>query len=61
MDSRKMSYLLIRTLLFLAIAVAVFSWFGWSTMGAIATGLIGAAALVQAGAVGWLRRSERLR
>jgi len=59
MNSRTMSYLLIRTLLFLTAAIAAFSWFGWSDMGYIATGLIGAAAVVQGGAVLWLRQQEK--
>ncbi|MEY8038229.1 MULTISPECIES: hypothetical protein [Saccharopolyspora] len=59
MDARQLTYLLVRTLVFLAVAVVVAALAGWPWYGVAAVGLTGAAAAVQLGGVLWLRRSER--
>lgn len=58
MNSRRMTFLLVRTLVFFVLAVIVVTFIGWSWPGVLAVALIGLAAAAQAGAVLWLRRSE---
>lgn len=59
MTSRGLSALLARTSLALVLAAIVLTITGWSWLGALAIGLIAAAALVQLVGVLWLRRKER--
>ncbi|GAB3300117.1 hypothetical protein [Parasphingorhabdus pacifica] len=59
MNARRMTFLLVRTLVFFVVAVVVVLYVGWSWPGGLALLLIGLAAAAQGGAVLWLRRSER--
>jgi hypothetical protein len=61
MDSRRLTFLLIRTAVFFVLALGAAVYFHWSPMSEIAVALTGGAALVQLAGVLWLRRSERER
>lgn len=59
MNSRRLTYLLIRTLIFFVAALVVAVLWHWTSLAIIAVALTGAATAVQLGGVLWLRRSER--
>ena len=57
--SRRMTLLMIRTLVFFVAALVVASWFGWSWVSGFAVILTGAATAIQAVGAVWLRRTEQ--
>jgi hypothetical protein len=59
MNSRRLTYLLVRTLIFFVAALVVAVLWHWSPVAIIAVVLTGAAGAVQLGGVLWLRRTER--
>jgi hypothetical protein len=59
MNSRRLTYVLIRTVIFLVAAVVVATLWHWPLVAGIGVGVIGAATLVQLGGVLYLRRTER--
>lgn len=59
MNSRRLTFVLVRTGVFLVAGLILFTVIGWSTYAAVAVALITAAMAVQLGGVLWLRRSER--
>ncbi|RRO19975.1 hypothetical protein EIL87_03085 [Saccharopolyspora rhizosphaerae] len=59
MDKSRLGILLVRTLLFFAVAVVLGVINGWPAYALIAVALTGGAALVQFGGWLWLRRTEQ--
>jgi hypothetical protein len=59
MNSRRLTYLLVRTLIFFVAALVVAVLWHWTPVAIIAVALTGAATAVQLGGVLWLRRAER--
>jgi hypothetical protein len=59
MNSRRLTFLLIRTAAFFVLALVVAVLYGWSWFGIAAVALTGAALAIQFGGVVWLRRAER--
>lgn len=59
MNFRRLTYLLIRTLVFFVAALVVAVLWHWTPVSIIAVALTGAASAVQLGGVLWLRRTER--
>lgn len=59
MSKSQLTAVLVRTLLFFAVAVVLGFVSGWVVYAVIAVALTGGAALVQLGGVLWLRRAER--
>ncbi|SDJ94146.1 hypothetical protein SAMN04487820_10374 [Actinopolyspora mzabensis] len=60
MNSRRLTFVLVRTGVFLVAGLVLFAVLGWSPFAAVAVGLIAAAMAVQFGGVVWLRRTERM-
>ncbi|ASU78791.1 hypothetical protein CDG81_11450 [Actinopolyspora erythraea] len=58
MNSRRLTFVLVRTGVFLVVGLVLFTVIGWSRFAAFAVVLIGAAMAVQLGGIVWLRRSE---
>ncbi|SDP31729.1 hypothetical protein SAMN04487905_103187 [Actinopolyspora xinjiangensis] len=58
MNSRRLTFVLVRTAVFLVVGLVLFTVIGWSPFATFAVVLIGAAMAVQLGGVVWLRRSE---
>ncbi|MDP9641095.1 cytochrome c biogenesis factor [Actinopolyspora lacussalsi] len=59
MNSRRLTFVLVRTGVFLVVGLVLFTVIGWSPFAATAVVLIAAAMAVQLGGVVWLRRTER--
>jgi UPF0716 family protein affecting phage T7 exclusion len=59
MNKSRLGILLVRTLLFVAVAVALGVINGWPTYAVVAVALTGGAALVQFGGWLWMRRAEQ--
>ncbi|MER7013583.1 hypothetical protein ABT324_19375 [Saccharopolyspora sp. NPDC000359] len=59
MSKSQLTTVLVRTLLFFAIAVVLGFVSGWQVYAVIAVALTGGAALIQLGGVLWLARAER--
>lgn len=59
MNSRRLTYVLVRTLIFFVAALVVAVLWHWTPVAIIAVALTGAAGAVQLGGVLWLRRTER--
>ncbi|MGJ7906608.1 hypothetical protein ACOQFL_09030 [Actinopolyspora sp. H202] len=59
MNSRRLTFVLMRTGVFLVAGLVLFTVIGWSSLATTAVVLIAAAMAVQLGGIVWLRRTER--
>jgi hypothetical protein len=58
MNSRRLTFLLVRTAVVFVLALVVAVHYGWSWFGVAAVALTAAALAIQFGGVLWLRRAE---